>query len=79
MILLENIHLIPDTKARSFNRGRKATKAKMITTSLHKNQLSELFRLAEARRQDRIGGRSRGRGRGFRRSQRGVGGSNKDI
>ncbi|KAF5278006.1 hypothetical protein FQA39_LY18422 [Lamprigera yunnana] len=68
---------IPGAKTRTSNRGRKPTRANVITSSLYKNQLTESLRLAETRGQGRRGGRNRGRGRGLGRSQGGVCSSNK--
>ncbi|KAF5300840.1 hypothetical protein FQA39_LY10962 [Lamprigera yunnana] len=67
----------PRAKTRTSNRGRKPTRANVITSSPYKNQLTESLRLAETRGQSRRGGRSRGRGRGLGRSQGGVCSSNK--
>ncbi|KAF5286865.1 hypothetical protein FQA39_LY00398 [Lamprigera yunnana] len=74
---IEDIFPIPGAKTRTSNRGRKPTRANVITSSPYKNQLTESLRLAETRGQGRRGGRSRGRGRGFGSSQGGVCSSNK--
>ncbi|KAF5301838.1 hypothetical protein FQA39_LY10623 [Lamprigera yunnana] len=77
LILPEDILPIPGAKTRTSNRGRKPTRANVITSSPYKNQLTESLRLAETRGQGRRGGRRRGRGRGLGRSQGGVCSSNK--
>ncbi|KAF5275635.1 hypothetical protein FQA39_LY06747 [Lamprigera yunnana] len=77
LILPEDILPIPGAKTRTSNRGKKPTRANVITSSPYKNQLTESLRLAETRGQGRRGGRSRGRGRGLGRSQGGVCSSNK--
>lgn len=63
LILPEDIQPIPEAKIRTSNRGRKASTAKVITSSPYKNDLIESLRLAE----------NRGRGRG----RRGRGGTSR--
>ncbi|KAK9880935.1 hypothetical protein WA026_013268 [Henosepilachna vigintioctopunctata] len=70
LILPEDILPLPGANTRISNRGREATKAKLITSSLYKNRLTESLRLAHTRGQGRIGRRSRGPGHG--RSQGGL-------
>ncbi|CAB3251125.1 unnamed protein product [Arctia plantaginis] len=60
LILPEEIQPIPGAKTRTSNGGRKATTAKVITSSPYKNQLTESLRLAETRGGSR-GRRGRGR------------------
>ncbi|CAB3251790.1 unnamed protein product [Arctia plantaginis] len=49
LILPEEIQPIPGAKTRTSNREKKATTAKVITSSPYKNQLTDSLRLAETR------------------------------